>query len=220
MLFDQRYIGSATEPCRHSKADGRAREGVQACAIWHPRGYLQQSKKSLISPFILFQPIHVTQVIQQPTLSSSQIGQFEIVNIVKMSEGVKVEEPPSEAEIKNWTTLSNLCRLCAQESADVIQIFGEEGIALRLPEIISACLPITVNLLVQLLINFLTFFYCQVSREDALPQVSCRACASALQQSHILLTTVKEADNNLRKMLVHQTAETGDLPNKVCLLAR
>jgi hypothetical protein len=54
----------------------------------------------------LFQPIHVTQVIQQPTLASSQIGQFEIVNIVKMSEGVKVEEPPSEAEIKNWASLS------------------------------------------------------------------------------------------------------------------
>jgi isopentenyldiphosphate isomerase len=97
----------------------------------------------------LFQPIHVTQVIQQPTLSSSQITQFEIVNIVKMGEVVKVEEPPSEVEIKNWASPSNLCRLCAQESADVIQIFGDEGTVLRLPEIISACLPITVNLLLQ-----------------------------------------------------------------------
>jgi hypothetical protein len=90
-------------------------------------------------------------VIQQPTDSSPQIAQYEIVNIVKMGEGAKVEEPPSEAEMKNWASLSNLCRLCAQESADVVQIFGDEGIALHIPEIISACLPITVNLLLQLM---------------------------------------------------------------------
>jgi Zinc-finger associated domain (zf-AD) len=133
-----------------------------------------------------------------------------------MGEGIKVEDPLSEAdEIKTWAQLSNICRLCAQESEDVVQIFGEEGIALRLPEIISACLPIIVNLCVTSSDLFLISAFYQVSREDALPQVSCRACVSALQNSHILLTTVKEADNNLRKMLVQQTVASGDLPDKV-----
>lgn len=88
-------------------------------------------------------------------VQQSPIAQYEFVNIVKMGEVTKVEDPLSESDIKNWP--SNICRLCAQESTDVVQIFGDEGIALRLPEIISACLPIIVNILRQDLTQFLTW---------------------------------------------------------------
>lgn len=86
-------------------------------------------------------------------LSTAQIAQYDVINIVKIDESAKVQDPLCDVEIKSWS-FSSLCRLCAQESSDVIQIFGEEGLALHLPDIISACLPITVKFL----IKFFTIF--------------------------------------------------------------
>ncbi|XP_049784323.1 zinc finger protein 250-like isoform X1 [Schistocerca cancellata] len=114
---------------------------------------------------------------------------------VSVTQG-KVEEDEEininyKEEIKAWNrTLQELsemasryCRLCAQASDNLVPVFSERGLELKLEEKIHTHLPI------------------MVTPDDLMPVSLCMSCISKLEVCHQLVNCCLEADSNLRTML-------------------
>ncbi|XP_069672565.1 zinc finger protein 528-like isoform X2 [Periplaneta americana] len=82
---------------------------------------------------------------------------------------------------------SQLCRICAEESEDLIQCFGERGKEIQLVDKIHTHLPI------------------MVTEDDLLPISVCTSCVKKLEVCHELVNNCLEADARLRTILGFDT---------------
>nr|XP_031831315.1 zinc finger protein 493-like isoform X1 [Nomia melanderi]XP_031831316.1 zinc finger protein 493-like isoform X1 [Nomia melanderi]XP_031831317.1 zinc finger protein 493-like isoform X1 [Nomia melanderi] len=79
--------------------------------------------------------------------------------------------------------LSNLCRICGEQSLDGLEIFTDKGIELKLKEKMNLHLPIILNV------------------EDLMPQKLCTNCYNKLELAHLLVITSLKTDMRLKKFL-------------------
>ncbi|XP_069671848.1 zinc finger protein 432-like isoform X2 [Periplaneta americana] len=98
----------------------------------------------------------------------------------------EVEWQQEEVSLQNQQSqqilLSQLCRVCALETENLVPVFGEEGTKLQLAEKIHWHLPI------------------EVKQDDRLPLTVCTSCISKLNCCHELTTSCLEANEKLQKL--------------------